>query len=437
MMDERRLQTLRMPFDGYERSFRAYVPESCERGKAAPLLITLHGGDYARAHERTNWHALAEEKRFLVLYPEALRPGVMWNAWSNFSSEHGRADDVRFLDGLLDHVLSDFPIDASRVYLHGQSMGDMMGTHYAFTHPERIAAALLCSGPTKTKWWMTPPGEPRFRPAGSCPVMRLHGENDCFQASGLSPTEAMLYKQQCHVEPNARCWIEANRCASDVQIETSEEYNLLRYGGADGADFWALSIKNGEHRPPAFVERFAWERFFSGYRLEAGAYVRVAAEREFEVDCGGAAVAAGTANVYVDNQPLRVEAEPAISRDGVIWVDTRALCAIAEHIAPGSLDSVNRVAGGAHWVPFCHAMRDAFGYCAQEAFDAAYAAPHAMRLTFDLAYTLRVLLGAQRPLTSPEAYLLEDRIYRVQCADAGFAPPQSREQEVWQWGHTV
>ena len=70
-------------------------------------------------------------------------------------------------------------------------------------------------------------------------------------------------------------------------------------------------------------------------------------------------------------------------------------------------------------------------------FDVLYLTDHDLRLSFDLAYRLRVLLGAQIPLTSRAAWQLEDRIYQLQCAGLGFKAPKNRQEEIWQWSHTV
>lgn len=425
-----------MPFDGIPRAFRVFVPAALPHNIRVPLVVTLHGGDHARSHERTSWHLLAQEKGFLVLYPEALRDGVMWNAWDNLGPSEGRQDDAAFLDSLLCRVVELLPVDPARIYLHGQSMGDMMGMHFAFLHPDRIAAAFLCSGPTKTKWWMTTDGTPRFAPHGPCPVMRLHGEEDCFRASGISPLEAKLYKQQCHVEPNAGYWIKANRCTALPYITTNEQYNVLFHAGESDCDFTSLFVKDGVHRPPAETERFAWETFFTGWRLEKGRHVRTEPERRMNADRCALAAAAGTAALLFDGEPVLTEgAKPAVSLEGMLYIDARAFNALSPQLGPVSMDDALHIQE-TDMVPFCRTLLRT-GLCAAERFDAAYAAPHAMRLSFDLAYTIRSILGVQAPLSARDAYLLEDRIYRRQVLDAGFDAPRTREEEIWQWGHTV
>ena len=431
------LQSFSHVFDGFNRTFRIYFPKQYAAGEKLPLLITLHGGDYARAHLRTSWHLLAEEKGFLVLYPESLREGVMWNAWNTLSSQDGRADDISFLDQLIAEVCQRFPIDESRVFLHGQSMGDMFGEHYAFVHPNRIAAAFLCSGPTKTKWWLNGDGTRRFLPAGPCPVMRLHGERDCFSASGISPIESMLYKQQCHIDLNARCWLEVNQCKELAACYTGPRYSAAKYSGDAGCDYISLMVKDGVHRPPADTERIAYEYFFSGWRLENGRHVPVPPLRTERPDTAGIALAAGAQYRLVDGQKISLMDHAPQWIDSALYIDEHTAKLLKQRLHLPASAGFSARTDPLQLFPFCEWIHDAAGYHAQEFFGAAYAVKHPFALSFDFAYLLRQELNVQAALSTAEAYRLEDRIYRMQAADAGFEPPKNREEEVWQWGHTV
>lgn len=418
-------------FDHQPRNFRIYIPACLAEKQEAPMVITLHGGDFARAHERTSWHLLAEEKGFYVLYPQSIRDYVMWNAWDNLGKEYGRQDDVECIDRMIDLGAKLTGADRTRLYLHGQSMGDMMGMHYAFLKSGRIAAAYLCSGPTKTKWWMTPEGEMRFHPQAPCPVMRLHGEEDVFQASGLSPTEAKLFKQQCHVEPNANEYLQVNGCDALPSFTVGERFNILSYEGKSGCDFISVFTKNGVHRPPVEAERLGWECFFTAWRLVDGEHIRTAPETPLITDEGAIAAAAGTGDLLVDGGMLIMECAEAISCDNELYIDPVAFDALGIDSKPiiETVREMQRVA--------LVKSLEAAGYTAKFLFDAVYAKKAPFGLTFDLAYNIRSLLGVQKMLSCKEAFALEDRIYRQQVADKGFEEPKTRLDEVWIWGHTV
>ncbi len=420
--------------DGFWRTWRVYTPASYDGAQLMPAVLTLHGGDHALAHERTTWHLLAESEGFLVVYPEALTDGVMWNAWDCLSRKDGRPDDAAFLNWLIDWLLEAYAVDPARIYLHGQSMGDMMGTHFAFIYPDRIAAAALCSGPTKTKWWLTKEGQPRFLPSGSCPVLRLHGENDVFQASSLQGREAWLYKRQCHIDINDAYWITANDCDA-ASFVTTKDRNIVLYAGKDGIDYISMTVCKGEHRPPLETEKEIWDNLFLRYRLEKGTHVRTKAEPVWRPDAGAIAVAVGSSKCCYNNRVYSMSGHVPIVREGVLYIDAAGLRPwLTELVLPNELRKAE--IDGVEMVPFTELM-EANDYAAAQEFGAGYAALHTFTLSFDLAYTIRRFLGVQPALTMREAFEKEDEIFRIQCLDKGFEPPKNRLEEIWIWGHTI
>ena len=434
-IDLSKLENHHMNIDGWERTFRVYAPEVCKNGSAgAPLLITLHGGDYARAHLRTHWHELAEEKGFFVLYPETFQEGQIWNAWAPFELSDNRPGDASYLHQLIGYMVEHYPIDPCRVYLHGQSMGDMMGEYYTFLYPDDIAAAYLCSGPTKTKWWMTPDGCLRFQPKSPCPVIRLHGERDCFKAEGISPIEAMLYKQQCHIDWNTRVWLEANGCVTPPELYTGTAFSAVHYTGTSGCDFVDLFAKDGEHRPPLMSERLGWEYFLSGWELQGGVHIRTAPEKTVSPDALSVAVVAGWSELLVKGERIHSEGGAALSKDGELF-GSRALAEqLATLLGRKLYPCIPWMKEDEEFLPLGKALGAPEG---ATCFDVLYLTDHEFRLSFDLAYRIRILLGAQIPLTGKAAWQLEDRLYQLQCAGLGFHPPKDRKEEIWQWSHTM
>ncbi|MBR3127981.1 MAG: hypothetical protein IKF35_06980, partial [Solobacterium sp.] len=370
------IQSFVFPYAGHERRYRLYLPQDFAAG--APLLISLHGGDYAMAYERTHWHELAEEKKFAVLYPESIAEGIAFNSWNLLDEADGRPDDSAFIAALIPHVLAETCCDRQRVYLHGQSMGDMMGTHFLFEHPGLIAAAYLTSGPTKTMWWMDPPGVRRQNPTGPVPVMRLHGEKDIFQAEGYSEEERMLYKQQCHVVKNAECWLAVNGCDGQPQIWTQNEKNMLMYAGKDHCDFWSLFIQDGVHRYPADTERLAWETFLSGYRLIDGHHVYTGAEKELVPDSVNLALALDSQEALVNGQKVPLPSPMYMDNDK-LYLDAPAARLLANLMNVNLLiDERVTAAELAEAAGLCHAYR----------YGAAYATDHAFAMSYDFAYML-------------------------------------------------
>ena len=125
-----------------ERQYTVYVPASYDGESAVPLVVALHS--FASSGQAmaalTGFNAMAEERGFLVVYPEAA--DLMWaHGVSNIGwlSRLALGDDVAFITALLDTLAEQYNIDPARVYLTGQAGGGEMALRLACTVPERFA----------------------------------------------------------------------------------------------------------------------------------------------------------------------------------------------------------------------------------------------------------------------------------------------------------
>lgn len=140
-----------------------HLPPDSEAGTRMPLILFLHGiGERGADINLLKQHGIPRVVEaqpafpFITLSPQC-PDGVMWTHL------------LPKLSQLLDHALSVYPVDASRVYLTGLSMGGYGAWHLAAADPERFAAvAPICGG-----------GDPatvcRLK---NTPVWAFHGEKD-------------------------------------------------------------------------------------------------------------------------------------------------------------------------------------------------------------------------------------------------------------------
>jgi polyhydroxybutyrate depolymerase len=124
------------------RGFLLYRPSSL--AAPAPLLIVLHGsGQDGHAMRRATGYAferLADERGFVVVYPEAYRGH--WNDSRKVGQYAARAeavDDVDYIGQLIDKLSAEQSIDARKVFVFGYSGGGHMGYRLAFEMPRRLA----------------------------------------------------------------------------------------------------------------------------------------------------------------------------------------------------------------------------------------------------------------------------------------------------------
>jgi polyhydroxybutyrate depolymerase len=101
-------------------------------------VLAFHGGEGnpLRLAVQTGFNDIADRNGFAVVYPETT--GHQWN--DGRSTTAGFGDDVRFVNQLIDHLVSSEHIDPARIYATGPSNGGMFTLRLACETSDRIAA---------------------------------------------------------------------------------------------------------------------------------------------------------------------------------------------------------------------------------------------------------------------------------------------------------
>jgi len=160
--------------DDTERYYFLTVPESYSADEPLPLLLVFHGYTSSASNIRrySGFDALAEQENFIVVYPQGtlLEDNTHWNVggWTLKSS----ADDVGFVEALLDHLTEEYAIDTDRIYTTGMSNGGYMSFLLACQVSDRIAAIASVTGS------MTPQTYNKCDPERPMPVLQFHGTTD-------------------------------------------------------------------------------------------------------------------------------------------------------------------------------------------------------------------------------------------------------------------
>jgi poly(hydroxyalkanoate) depolymerase family esterase len=131
-------------------SYELYVPSTYKSRTPMPLVVALHGctqtADVYR--QLSGWDAKAENKGFIVLFPQqssSRNPEDCWNWFQPADMQRG-SGEPSIIDGMVTTVEHHYSVDTHRVYVAGFSAGGAMANVMAATYPDVFAAVGVGSG---------------------------------------------------------------------------------------------------------------------------------------------------------------------------------------------------------------------------------------------------------------------------------------------------
>lgn len=158
------------------RSYIQYVPTSLRETAAdkAPLMVAIHGNALSGEYfvERTNFIRMAEEYGFIIVFPTGSISDGIAPTW-NLTRNAKEWDDVGFIKAMIDKVCKEQPVDTSRIYCYGHSMGGMT-TQMLVSALDGTFAAAAGTGCVNSR---VPKAESHQY---DTPIFVIMGENDLF-----------------------------------------------------------------------------------------------------------------------------------------------------------------------------------------------------------------------------------------------------------------
>lgn len=238
MSAEHYAQTRMVKTNDTIRQFTIYSSSKIKADEKVPLLLNFHGSGMTALEHMfyTSTNALAEEKGFIVVYPQGLNND--WNVGFEQDYDHGTQDE-EFIEILIQKLQKHYPIDVDKIYATGLSRGGFFIQRLVAELPNTIKGFVSVGAPM--------PNEVNNRMQSSEPViaMYVHGTADqIFSAEGMD--DAYLSISACLDYWKERNQVHHNTSTSKYDIvedETSiiiENYNSVVF----------MKIENGGHTWP-------------------------------------------------------------------------------------------------------------------------------------------------------------------------------------------
>jgi poly(hydroxyalkanoate) depolymerase family esterase len=135
------------------RNYFVYTPANYQPGTPVPMIVLLHGctqtvSDFAAG---TQMNALADQKQFIVVYPQQsslANASLCWN-WFYLVNQYRNSGEAGIIGGITQAVeqdTTDWTINRHRVYLAGLSAGAAMAVIMGAAYPDLYAAIGVHSG---------------------------------------------------------------------------------------------------------------------------------------------------------------------------------------------------------------------------------------------------------------------------------------------------
>jgi len=249
-----------------DRKYELYRPGGYSPGRNLPLVIVLHGANASGSIIRSysGFNDLAEQKKFMVAYPDAYGP--CWNDgrvdMESTAFTFG-IDDVRFISQLIDQIVSAHPVDRNRVYVAGFSNGGKMALRLGIAIPEKLAAVATVSG-------LMPKQLAQFSLRKPVPVLIMHGTSDRTVpwTGGILKSGERNRGEVMSFVDTAFFWARNNGCRAPAELLVMPDadptdgtlpFQVTYTCCNPGSEVLLVAIQGGNHSWPG-IEHFLTEK---------------------------------------------------------------------------------------------------------------------------------------------------------------------------------
>jgi polyhydroxybutyrate depolymerase len=224
---------------GQARTYLIHLPTGFQPDRPTPLVLAFHG----RKGTGNDIEAFSgiDALDAIAVYPRGLAGPDGETAWQGAPETSG-ADDVRFVNTLLDRLEDTLCVDQSRIFATGKSEGGGFTALLACRLPRRIAAFATVSGAfypgTDAGCTASPP----------VPIVDFHGTGDHVISYDGGVSHGEHYPS---MSDWLRRWASHDRCADPTSTAIGGDVTELSWQGcAAGSALVHYRITGGGHTWP-------------------------------------------------------------------------------------------------------------------------------------------------------------------------------------------
>ncbi len=261
------LKNKQLESNGIEREYHLFVPDNYSN---QPLVVLLHGNrsshdDIIGEDDITApfkvWLSKAEQDDFLVLIPNGTLGSNNRRGWNDCRTDavnNPIANDVLFIEDLLDSLENEYNFDNDKVYVAGISNGGQLAFRLTQEIPDRITAfaSVAASIPENSACSeSTVPISALFMNGTDDPILPYFGgEMASNRGTVLSTQQSVNY------------WTTRNGISTSPIIENFPDINTtddctviksLYQNGDNNTEVAHYEIVGGGHTEPSIQERYS------------------------------------------------------------------------------------------------------------------------------------------------------------------------------------
>ena len=242
--------TRTLTVNGVERSYVIHIPASYDGSHPVPLVMDFHGGggNAQTQMQTSNFNPLADEKGFIVVYPNGDgRLGDKLLTWNGGTccgyAVTKQIDDVGFVRAMVADIQTVAKIDLKRIYATGLSNGGIFSYRLACDASDLIAAIGPVSG--TLNYQQCNPKEP-------VSIIHFHGTADQHVPyNGGAGDKSLTNVAFVSVKDSIDFWLKFDQCSTTPKIESFADIQHDTYSNcANGTAVELYTINGGGHAWP-------------------------------------------------------------------------------------------------------------------------------------------------------------------------------------------